>query len=200
MPVDTLMENAGSAVYRFCDRPAAVVCGVGNNAGDGLVCARHLHEAGRLAGVCCVDPSRLKGPAARALELLERSGVQVAPEIDLNDAEVIVDALFGVGLNRAPEGRFAGWIEAINASVKQVVAVDVPSGLDADTGVAYAPCVRADLTVTFGLPKRGLLIGDGPRLSGEVWVADIGLPAQAFEALGIAVPDALFSAAKVVRL
>ena len=105
----------------------------------------------------------------------------------------MVDALFGTGLSRAPEGKFAAWIEAINSSGSQVVAIDVPSGLDADTGVAYAPCVHATTTVTLGLPKPGLLSGDGPARAGDVWIADIGVPFEAYAAVGIEVPRQLFA-------
>ena len=198
--VDRLMEAAGIAVARFCDRPAVVVCGIGNNGGDGLVCARRLHEAGHLTSVCCVDAARLHGPAANALSALHNAGVEVLSDLRLDGASMVVDAIFGVGISRAPHGRFAEWIEAINASGKRVVAVDVPSGLDADTGVAYAPCVRADVTITLGLPKQGLLLADGPRVAGEIWVADIGMPEGAYELLGVKVPYSLFAHASVVRL
>ncbi len=111
------------------------------------------------------------------------------------DAEVVVDAIFGTGLGRAPEGRFAEWIEAINASGKPVVSVDVPSGLDADTGVAYAPCIRANVTITLGLPKPGLL-----DLKGRVLVADIGVPFEAYAAVGLTVPADLFARGTLVKL
>jgi hydroxyethylthiazole kinase-like uncharacterized protein yjeF len=198
--VDWLMEAAGLCVSRFCNKPTAVVCGVGNNGGDGLVCARRLHNSGQLTSVCCVDVTRFKGPAAHALDALRSAGVEVLSEPRLEDAAVVVDAIFGVGLSRAPQGRYAEWIEAINASGKQVIAVDLPSGLDADTGVAYAPCVRADITVTLGLPKQGLLLADGPRLAGEIWVADIGVPEDAYELLGIKVPEWLFGQVGTVKL
>jgi NAD(P)H-hydrate epimerase len=181
-------------------QPAAVVCGVGNNAGDGLAAARHLHRWGRLASVCCVDADRLRGPAASELEALTRIGVEVSSQLALENAQVIVDAIFGTGLTRAPQGRFAEWIESINASGKPVIAVDLPSGLDADTGVAYAPTVRASSTITLGLPKAGLLTGDGPRLSGAVLVADIGVPFEAYAALGVIVPPDLFAKEELIRL
>jgi hydroxyethylthiazole kinase-like uncharacterized protein yjeF len=200
VPVDWLMEAAGWTVARFCTGPTAVVCGVGNNAGDGLAAARHLHRAGRLVAVCCADTARLKGPAAAELEALRRLGVEVSSGMDLGDATLIADAIFGTGLSRAPEGRFAEWIEAINNAGKRVVAVDIPSGLDADSGVAYSPCVRADLTVTLGLPKAGMMTGDGPALCGEVWVADLGIPAEAYAELGIHVPQWVFGQLSAIRL
>ena len=100
---DWLMEAAGWQVARFVGQPATVVCGIGNNAGDGLAAARHLHRWGLLASVCCVDAGRLSGPAARELNALRLIGVAVSTELELNNAQVIVDAIFGTGLSRAPE-------------------------------------------------------------------------------------------------
>ncbi|HVS49675.1 MAG TPA: NAD(P)H-hydrate epimerase [Candidatus Dormibacteraeota bacterium] len=200
IPVDWLMEAAGWQVARFCRAATAVACGVGNNAGDGLAAARHLHRWGRLASVCCVDPTGLRGASARELEALRRIGVEISTDLRLEGAEIIVDAIIGTGLSRRPEGTFAQWIETINSSHLRVIAVDVPSGLDADTGVAYAPCVRAKKTVTLGLPKPGLRTGDGPRVAGEVWVADIGVPLEAYAAVGVEVSPHLFSAGDRIRL
>ena len=193
--VDWLMEAAGWQVARQCHEPAIVVCGVGNNAGDGLAAARHLQRWGRLVGVSCVDAARLAGPAARELAALRRAGVDVASELRLEDATLVVDAIFGTGLSRAPEGRFAEWIEAINASGKEVLAVDVPSGLDADSGLAYSPFVDADVTITLGLPKPGL-----SQFGGKVLVVDIGIPFEAYRAVGVEVPPDLFAAGDVVTL
>jgi hydroxyethylthiazole kinase-like uncharacterized protein yjeF len=184
IPIDWLMEAAGWQVARLVDGRAAVVCGLGNNAGDGFAAARHLQRWGRLAQVCCIDPERVHGAAAVELAALRSTGAEVSSDLSFDGADVVVDAIFGTGLNRPPEGRFAEWIEAINASGKRVVAVDVPSGLDADTGVAYSPTVRADLTVALGLPKPGL--------SGEVVVVDIGVPLQAYAAVGVEVGPELF--------
>jgi len=191
--VEWLMEAAGWQVARFCRGRTAVVCGVGNNAGDGLAAARHLHRWGRLSAVSCVDAGRLRGAAALERDALGKLGVVVSDELSLDGAEIVVDALFGTGLSRAPEGKFAAWIEAINVSGSQVIAIDVPSGLDADTGVAYAPCVRANTTVTLGLAKPGLLKGKGGALAGDIWVADIGVPFEAYAAIGVDVPRDLFA-------
>jgi NAD(P)H-hydrate epimerase len=198
--VDWLMEAAGWQVARFCSGRTAVVCGIGNNAGDGLAAARHLHRWGRLHSVSCVDSGRLRGSAARERDALGKLGVGVLDELRLDGAQVVVDALFGTGLSRPPEGKFAAWIEGINGSGSRVIAVDLPSGLDADTGVAYAPSVRAHMTVTLGLAKPGLLKGDGPGLAGEVWVADVGVPFEVYAALAIEVPQDLFAEQDRVRL
>ena len=198
--LDWLMEAAGWQAARACHGRTAVVCGVGNNAGDGLAAARHLHRWGRLEALCCIDVGRIKGEARLELEALQRHGVVVYDELQLNGAEVILDSLFGTGLSRSPKDRFATWIEAINAADAHVVAVDIPSGLDSDSGVAYAPCVRADVTVTFTLPKQGMLKGDGPRLSGEVWVADIGVPFEAVAEVGVTLPPTIFAVSDVVRI
>jgi hydroxyethylthiazole kinase-like uncharacterized protein yjeF len=200
IPVEWLMEAAGWQVARFCGGATAVVCGVGNNAGDGLAAARHLHRWGRLSSVSCVDARRLQGAAAKERDALGKLGVEILDEPKLEGAQAVVDALFGTGLSRAPEGMFAAWIDAINDAALPVVAIDVPSGLDADTGLAYAPTVRAKTTVTLGLAKPGLLSGDGPRLSGEIWLADIGVPFEAYAAVGVEVPRELFSVNDRVRL
>ena len=193
--VDWLMEAAGWQVARQCRELTAVVCGVGNNAGDGLAAARHLHRWGRLASVCCMDTARLAGPARQQLEALEKLGVAVEDEPRLADAVEVLDAIFGTGLSRAPEGKFAAWIEAINTSGKRVISVDVPSGLDADTGLAYSPFVDPDVTVTLGLPKPGL-----SQFGGLVLVADIGIPFEAYAAAGVDVPRHLFASGDVIRL
>jgi hydroxyethylthiazole kinase-like uncharacterized protein yjeF len=179
VPIDWLMEAAGWQLARLVGGPAVVVCGVGNNAGDGFAAGRHLHRWGRLARVCCVDPERVRGPAAVELRALRYTGAEISTGLSFDGADVVVDAIFGTGLNRAPEGRFAEWIEAINTSGKRVLAVDVPSGLDADTGVSYSPSVRPDVTIALGLPKPGL--------RGEVVVVDIGIPLQAYAVVGVEV-------------
>jgi NAD(P)H-hydrate epimerase len=195
IPVSWLMEAAGWQVARHCRSRAYVLCGRGNNGGDGLAAARHLHRWGRLAGVACTDLEGLAGPAAeqaRALRALDVA-IEGEPPPGLADASVVVDALLGTGLSRPVQGRLAGWIGAVNDSGRRVVSVDVPSGLDADTGRALGSCVRATLTVTLGLPKPGLLAADGPAHSGDVWVADIGVPFEAYAAIGVQVPQHLFA-------
>jgi NAD(P)H-hydrate epimerase len=193
MAVDWLMEAAGWQAARHCRERTLVVCGRGNNGGDGLAAARHLHGWGHLAGVACLDRTALTGPASRQAEALEALGVPIADGLELDNCRTVLDAIFGTGLNRAPEGRAAAWIGAINSAGRRVVAVDVPSGLDADSGRAFEPAIRASQTVTLGLPKTGLLQADGPDLAGDVWIADIGIPNEAYRELGIDVPARLFA-------
>ena len=158
--LDELMERAGTAVARvvlnrFPGR-VAVVCGSGNNGGDGRVCARVLREAGR-------DVTVVEGLG------------------DLGEPDVVVDALLGIGLKEAPREDAARMIERINASGKPVVAIDVPSGVDASTGEVPGAAVRATVTVTFAAAKVGLAIAPGRAHAGSVQVASIGLAIGAHE-------------------
>jgi len=200
IPIEWLMEAAGWQIARHCPFKTAVLAGKGNNGGDGLAAARHLHRWGRLHSVACTDRTALKGPAAHEAEALEAAGVTIDPEPDLDGAEAILDGILGTGLRRSPEGRAAKWIKAINASSKRVIAADLPSGLEADNGRALHPTVRAHLTVTLGLPKAGLLLGEGPELSGEIWVADIGIPSDAYSAIGLHLPANPFAHNDQVKL
>ena len=200
IPVEWLMEAAGWRCARFCDAPTAVACGRGNNGGDGLAAARHLHRWGLLSAVCCTARDSLTGAAAMEARALEGLGVEILPELETGGARVVLDAIFGTGLSRPPGGREARWIRAINSSGLRGVSVDVPSGLEADTGRAYDPTVRASETVTLGLPKPGLFDHDGPATAGRVWIADIGIPSEAYAAAGVQVPAALFAAADVLEV
>jgi NAD(P)H-hydrate epimerase len=196
IPALTLMDRAGRAVAEAARELAGphgrvvVVCGGGNNGGDGYVAARLLRAAGRDARVVALVPADRLSPDARAVrEQAERSGVPIdeAGELAAFEAgpgDVVVDAVLGTGLTRAPEGPFAEAIARmveLRAQGARVVAVDVPSGLSADTGRPLGACVRADRTITFAFMKRGLFIHPGAEYAGEVAVADIGIPPAAAE-------------------
>jgi hydroxyethylthiazole kinase-like uncharacterized protein yjeF len=200
LPVEWLMEAAGWQLARHCRGKTAVLCGKGSNGGDGLAAARHLHRWDRLHSVAALDRGAFQGPAAKMATALEALGVEIGDRPRLDGSVLLLDAIFGTGLNRAPEGKAAAWIEAVNASGRRVLAVDLPSGLQADDGRALSPTVRADVTVTLGLPKAGLLVGDGPALAGEVWLVDIGIPRQAYAMVGAAMPAHLFSMHDRVQL
>jgi NAD(P)H-hydrate epimerase len=194
IPSLTLMERAGRAVAEAAAALAGakgrvvVVCGGGNNGGDGYVAARLLRGAGRDARVLALVPVERLSPDARAVrEQAQRAGVPVDEVGELAGVEagvgdVVVDAILGTGLARAPEGVFAdaiAGVEDARVAGARVLAVDVPSGLSADTGRPLGACVRADRTVTFGFQKRGLVLFPGAALAGEVSVADIGIPPEA---------------------
>lgn len=192
LPARVLMETAGRGVAAAVRarhpgvRRPLVVCGPGNNGGDGYVVARVLREGDdRIEPVVLTlgERERHTDEARANLDLLAGAGVECAPLRDLKPLErwiprcdLIVDAVFGIGLARAVEGHAADVLAALWSSELPVVAVDLPSGLSSDTGVALGPEPRAELIVTLGLPKLGLALR--PDL-GEILVADIGLPARA---------------------
>ena len=183
IPSLTLMERAGAAaldalIERYPDAGnLAVMCGGGNNAGDGYVLARLARQAGLEVRVhVLVEPDRLKGDAAAsAQKYLETGNVETALVTD--GADVIVDALLGSGLNRPVEGIFAETIERVNAASVPVYALDIPSGLNADTGACMGNAVRADATITFIGLKRGLFTAEGPEFCGEILFSDLETPA-----------------------
>src|SRR5690606_34032623 len=138
-----------------------VMAGKGNNGADGVVAARHLANAGfQVAVVFAADPDTLTGEAAVPRDIARRPGIPLLAYsegcVDWRDWDGVIDALLGTGAGGAPRGVLADMIRAINAGGKPVVAVDIPSGLDADTGRVHDPCVRAVKTVTFAFKKRGL--------------------------------------------
>ena len=182
LPGAVLMERAGTGVFRALVRrwPGArrvtVVCGAGNNGGDGFVVARRAREAGCEVRVLVVgDPDRLGRDASAMREALRGAGVECEPFIAPALEGVVVDALFGTGLSRPVAGAAADAIDAMNAAKGPILAVDVPSGLDADTGSVRGRAVRASLTVTFIAPKRGLLTGAGPDHCGRVECDTLGV-------------------------
>src|SRR5580698_3974927 len=180
VPSLVLMENAGRAVAdaivaRFKPCAVTVLCGPGNNGGDGFVVARLLDEYGFTVRVA--EGSDPKGDAAAMSEKWKGVRVALAPEA-LDGAKLVVDGLFGAGLSRPLEGPYAQVVEALNDL--PVVAIDVPSGLSGDTGQSLgAVVVRAVLTVTFFSKKPGHLLLPGRGLCGETVVADIGIPPEA---------------------
>lgn len=195
VPSVVLMENAGrgvaDAVEKFLQgnlagKKIAIVAGVGNNGGDGFVAARHLHIRAATVKVFVVgNVDKMTADAATNLNILKRIGIdthlcnpsEVPRLVDwLGQFDLIVDALGGTGITGALRGDLSIAVEQINSINKPVVAVDIPTGLDCDTGQVQGPAVRADLTVTFVARKAGFDIPESADYTGEVVVADIGVP------------------------
>jgi NAD(P)H-hydrate epimerase len=182
VPSLELMEHAGAGVARAVERAApagavAVVCGKGNNGGDGFVAARLLRELGREVIVVGVSrPDELSGDAREMLSLLGDDLLVPPSEGALATAAVIVDALLGTGFQGQPRGPVADAIEAVDTAGAPVVSVDVPSGVDASTGVVAGVAVHASVTVTFHAAKPGLWIHPGKAYAGTVETIDIGIP------------------------
>ena len=189
----TLMENAGLAVAEFVAglvRPSSripICCGKGNNGGDGLAAARFLAQHGFSPEVFLLeDPQTLKpaaaanykrlGPLGVKVQALRLNGDWTAFDESLSACSWVVDAILGIGTTRPLEEPYLTVVNKINRSAKRIVAVDIPSGLNADTGEVCGAAVRADYTLTLGVSKKGLYAARGPMLAGQIEIMDIGLP------------------------
>lgn len=197
IPSIVLMENAGRQVAdavgeMLRDDPRArvlIVCGKGNNGGDGLVAARHLLNRGADVQVALLAPGdELRGDAAVNYRIARNIGVPLVEHADeeavrvtTSRAGMIVDAILGTGISGEVQGIARAAIEAVNRSPARVVAVDIPSGINADTGAVCGVAVQADMTVTFALPKLGLAQHPGVQHCGELRVADISIPRHLLE-------------------
>ncbi len=200
IPGIVLMENAGCGVCNIMMKHmkeslspyVAIIAGPGNNGGDGFVVARHLHQHGISSKIILLSPvEKFKGDARINLdiliklnmpihEILDNTAVQDSSSVILH-AGCIVDAIFGTGLSREVKDRFASIIDVINRSNRPVISVDIPSGLNADTGHVLGTAVRADITATMALPKTGQVIYPGIEYVGQLEVVDIGMPPEVIE-------------------
>ncbi|MGC9454080.1 MAG: NAD(P)H-hydrate epimerase [Phycisphaerae bacterium] len=196
VPAAVLMENAGRHVAdaacemlgNSADASVAVVAGGGNNAGDGFVAARHLTIRGVRAVVFLTAPrEKITGHAGVNLEIIVNLGLDVRdvgegalPELSaqLTGFDLVVDAVGGTGISGALRGASASVVEQINAAGRPVLAVDIPTGLDCDTGEASGPAVKADRTVTFVARKAGFDCPVAGQYTGDVRVVDIGIPTE----------------------
>jgi NAD(P)H-hydrate epimerase len=185
IPSYSLMSRAGEVAFRLMRTrwPSAeritVLCGPGNNGGDGYVIARLAHAAGfAVRAVALSDPAALKGDARRAWQDLLAAGGKTVEWQDaaLDQAEVVVDAIFGTGLDRPMAREYLERVELVNAANRPVLAIDLPSGLDADRGQPLTVAVQADCCITFVGLKIGLFVGKGPDCAGRLFFDGLGVP------------------------
>lgn len=196
IPGVVLMENAGRScaeyiIQRFKssrETKVCIFCGTGNNGGDGYVIARHLNNAGfKTAVVICGDKTKIKGDARINLDIIEKLGVMIS-ELDIcsdnvfqqvrkftTSCDMVVDALLGTGLKGQLSSECAQLITCLNACECPIMAVDIPSGLDCDTGLPLPVCIEAELTVTFVAVKKGFVLPEAVKATGRIFIASIGV-------------------------
>lgn len=193
---EILMENAGEAVTSVIQRELGikekrfiVFCGAGNNGGDGFVVARKIHSNGGRVKISILDDARrLKGAAKSNFDIVSKLPIEVQKlksiesiKSEVYHCDCIVDAIFGTGLTREVEGLHGEVIDLINDCRRKVVSVDIPSGINGDTGMIMGKAVKADYTVTFGLPKLGNILFPGYEHCGKLFVTHISFPPKIYE-------------------
>ena len=193
-----MMENAGRSLAELTrrllggdvsGRKISVLCGSGNNGGGGMVAARHLHNWGSEIAVKAVfNPERLKNIPAHQWDILRKIGVRELTTERLDQFEIILDAIFGYGLSGDPHGLAAEWIELANRSKIPILSLDAPSGLNTTSGVPGDPCISAAATMTLALPKTGLLEPAVKPVIGDLYLADISVPPELYQRMGISMP------------
>lgn len=187
-PSRALMQNAAAAaakiiLERYGARPCAVLCGPGNNGGDGMLIAQHLHKNNWPVKVILFAPrEELKGDAAWALSQYEGPVELYQPSV-FDRKPLVIDAIFGIGLARALDGAERAAVEKLNFLKLPCVAIDIPSGVDADTGAVLGVAPKCEITIAFGAKKRGHVLLPGKSFCGELMVADIGIGRETVVAL-----------------
>jgi hydroxyethylthiazole kinase-like uncharacterized protein yjeF len=199
---DLLMENAGQAVYFVMlqefgikNNKFVVFCGGGNNGGDGLVVARKIHSNGGEAKVFLLDDEdKFRGAAKKNFEIVSRMPIEISRvrsidsvRAELLDSDAIVDAIFGTGLVREVSGVYKEVVQLINESLETVFSVDIPSGINGNTGEVMGLAVKADYTVTFGLPKLGNVLYPGYEHCGKLYISHISFPPALYNSESIKV-------------
>ncbi len=204
-----MMENAGRNLAQLSgqllrgtvkEKRISVLCGGGNNGGGGMAAARHLVNWGADVQVALVVPSgKLKDAPAQQMRALRTMGVNISDGFPSGNFDLIVDALIGYGLRGAPRGKTARWIQKANHSDVPILSLDIPSGLDADTGVPPGDCIRADATLTLALPKVGMREDGASAYLGGLYVGDISVPTWLLQEMGIEMVD-LFTSSPIVKV
>jgi hydroxyethylthiazole kinase-like uncharacterized protein yjeF len=196
IPEEILMENAGQAAYFVIldelgieEKKFLIFCGPGNNGGDGLVVARKIHSNGGNVKVFLLEnEARFKGSTRQNYEIISKMPIEVqniksmeSIKSDLLQADAIVDAILGTGLERDVGGLYKDVIQLINESRKRVFSIDIPSGINGDSGEIMGVAVSANYTITFGLPKRGNILYPGYEKCGKLWVSHISFPPSLYD-------------------
>ena len=190
-----LMENAGRATAimglqmlqgRTIGKRVACLVGGGNNGGDGMVAARHLANWGAsVEMIVGTIKDRMKNVPLGQLHILEKMGIPIlSTHYILRDYDLLIDGLIGYGLEGNPRDRIATIIKDANASGRPILALDVPSGMNATTGKAYDPCIKATATLTLALPKTGFLAPGASLYVGDLYLADISIPRNVYQRFG----------------
>ena len=190
-----LMENAGRATATLArqmlhettlGKRVACLVGGGNNGGDGMVAARHLANWGVDVNVIVgTTKDRMRDVPLGQLHVLEKMGMPIlSGEYNLRDYDLLIDGLIGYGLEGNPRDRVARMIKDANASGCPILALDLPSGMNATTGESYDPCIKATATLTLALPKTGFLAKTASILLGDLYLADISIPRKVYQSIG----------------
>ena len=206
IPGIVLMENAALGIIKEVEKDicngilpkkghTSIICGTGNNGGDGFAVARHLASMDWDVEVfICGDKSRITGDALTNLQVIKKLNMPIyviedpdMVELDrsLSRSQLIIDGMLGTGFRGRLRGNYEAVVEKINKQHKFVLSIDNPTGLNCDTGFAEESCIKADKTVTLGLPKIGLVINDGPYYCGELSVCGLSIPEEVYESIGI---------------
>lgn len=204
-----MMENAGRNLAELsrqmlggdvATKRIAVICGGGNNGGGGMAAARHLHNWGaEVLMTVLTPPKNLTGTPALQFQILQTMGIKNLYAQNLPGVDLVIDAMIGYGLTGNPRGIIADWIRFINAADHPILALDAPSGLDTTTGVPGDPCIHATATLTLALPKTGLTTSLASACVGDLYLADISVPPELYNKLGITLPP-IFVHQSIVKL
>ncbi len=193
---ELLMENAGLAVYYTLAREFNIknahfflFCGIGNNGGDGLVVARQLHSCGAYVKICFLDnPEKFTGAAQKNWQIIKKFNLPIfiSPSPEelnslINPGDIIIDAIFGTGLTRDISGYYYSIIQLINEKDNQVISIDIPSGINGNTGQIMGIAIKADYTITFGLPKVGNVLYPGYYYGGKLFLSHISFPSTIYD-------------------
>lgn len=207
-----MMENAGRSLARLArdqflagsaaDKEITILAGPGGNGGGGLAAARRLHGWGaRVQVVSTASHEEMPSVPARQLQTVQAFGIPVHRQpVDFSSSDLLLDALLGYSTKGDPRPPISELIEAANNASLPVLALDLPSGLGPDDGIPGRPCIKAAATLALALPKQGLLAERASDYVGQLWLADLGLPAELFAEVGVQIQSDLFTRDDLLRL